>query len=308
VSIYCTFYSYKPKIRGQLPIRNVNDVELFPAVFTRREHQKELLSIEQIRFQLLYLRYAEVGPEWNTGDTPRCDGFHHLHFVCDGKAEIRWPKGRMDMLPGNVYWLVDHTPVHACCPEKYHHYFMTFRCEWLPGLDLFWDWNTPMCLGKWDAEKWIALWKQQPLPLREYWRVQSLVQQLFAESFPNLADTIARQSTRYTKFKAVFDLMDKKANAQIQIGELAASQGLTPNSFSRLFREYFHTSPKDYFNRRLNAAACQMLLTSDIAVGEVAKQLKFSDAYYFNRFFKKMNGTSPARYRKQFRSQHKATP
>jgi AraC-like DNA-binding protein len=210
----------------------------------------------------------------------------------------------MDLLPGNVYWLVDHTPVHARCTERYHHYFMTFRCEWLPGLDLFWDWNTPMCLGKWDADKYVPQWKQKPLPLREYWRVHSLVQHLIADAFPSLTETIARQSLRYTKFRSVFELMDKKADAQIQISELAATQGLTPNSFARVFREHFHVSPKEYLNRRLNVSACQLLLTTDLTVSQVARRLNFSDAFYFNRFFRKMNGTSPARYRKTFRHEH----
>jgi YesN/AraC family two-component response regulator len=34
---------------------------------------------------------------------------------------------------------------------------------------------------------------------------------------------------------------------------------------------------------------------------EIAEKLSFSDEYYFSRFFQKLNGAPPSRYRREFR-------
>ena len=179
-----------------------------------------------------------------------------MHFACEGGAELRFRGEVLALRPNHAYWLPGHTPVEAVCREHYYHYFLTFRCEWLPGIDLFWDWNRPICLGEWSPAQYLPAWSQVPLSLKEHWRLQTLLQSLFANSTIDLNELIERQRRLHLKFQPVFKLMEEQMDARLQVRDLAAVQGMTPSAFARLFREHFKTNPKDYYNRRLNEAAC----------------------------------------------------
>ena len=72
------------------------------------------------------------------------------------------------------------------------------------------------------------------------------------------------------------------------------------HAFSMTFSRSVGMSPKAYLNRRLNQEAIKLLIRSDAPVKEVAFKLGFADEFYFSRFFKKLNGTPPAPYRRSF--------
>lgn len=283
-----------------MPRYDRSDVESRPAIFSRRERVSDMDRISRIRFQCLYLQYAEVGHDWDTTDRPRCDGVHYIHFVESGGAEIQWQGGSMRFAPGRAYWLPAHAPVHARSLGSYGHYFLAFQCEWLASLDLFWDWPTPMDFGTWRADEYVPRWRNPPLLAGDLWRLQNLVEQLFTRAAIPLDEVLARQSALHFKFKPVFDLIENQPNADIHVADLAKAQGVSSAAFTRLFRHHFGTTPKDYFNRQLNQEACRLLLSTDLSSKQIARKLHFSDEYYFSRFFSKLNAVSPARYRHRF--------
>jgi AraC-like DNA-binding protein len=286
-----------------MAVRDVNDQALFPAVFTRKESQRELDCLAHIHFNLIALRYARVGSEWNTEGSPRNDGCHHVHFVCDGEARVRFEGGQLALKPGHVYWLPAHVLFHCSCRSFYSHYFLTFRCEWVKGLDLFWDLRRPMCLGKWIPKAFQGQWRQLPLSLNAYLRLQGFLQQAFGEHFDQLDSTVQRALLMHADYGRVFGLIEQRLDAALQVADLARAHGVSLNAFSRSFRRDFGVGPKTYLNRRLNAEACDLMLSTDLRARQIAERLGFADEYYFNRFFSKMNRSSPLRYRLRFRSE-----
>jgi AraC-like DNA-binding protein len=66
------------------------------------------------------------------------------------------------------------------------------------------------------------------------------------------------------------------------------------------FGRHFGVAPKTYLNRRLNEEILRTLAESDASMREIAERFGFNDEYYFNRFFKKMNGRPPLRFRHKF--------
>jgi AraC-like DNA-binding protein len=284
-----------------MAVRDVSNMEQFAAVFSRRENQRELDGLSRIRFYLIALRYARVGPEWSTAGTPRSDGCHHMHFVVDGEAEVRFEGGRLALKPGHVYWLPAHVLFHCTCRRFYSHYFLTFRGDWVKGIDLFWGQPRPLCLGRWSPGDFVGQWRHRPLRLNAYLRLQGFLEQALAEHFDQLDSTVQRAVRMYADFGRVFDLIDRRLSAALQVADLARAQAVSLNAFSRSFRRHFGISPKTYLNRRLNAEACDLMLSTDLRAREIADRLGFADEYYFNRFFSKMNRTSPLRYRRRFR-------
>jgi len=281
-----------------MPAQSVTDYETFPAVFARKHNQRDLDGIAGVKFKLIEFLRASVSHEWDTCGKPRTDAFHHINFVCEGRGEVWSDRHRVVLEPGNVYWLPDHTPLHAQLHEPLHVYFLRMRCEWLAGLDVFWNWHQPLCLGPWDPAHFLPQWQESPLSGGAYWELLGFLYRAFASQYSLLADHIQRQFSLHSAFGKSFDLIDRRLSAILQVAELAKAHGTTLAAFTRLFRRHFGVAPKAYLNRRLNQEACELILSTDLPVREVACRLKFTDEYYFNRFFSKMNGIPPRRYRR----------
>ncbi|MFA6291651.1 MAG: helix-turn-helix domain-containing protein [Victivallales bacterium] len=73
-----------------------------------------------------------------------------------------------------------------------------------------------------------------------------------------------------------------------------------PNyELSRRFKHDTGFPLKNYVNRKIFARANTMILENNLLIKEIAEKLGFRDEYYFNRFFFKMAGISPGKYRSQ---------
>ena len=79
---------------------------------------------------------------------------------------------------------------------------------------------------------------------------------------------------------------------------LAKIAHYSPAQFRRLFRELTQMSPSDYIvNVRINAAKT-LLGTTDRRVSDIAAEVGFFDHAHFIRTFKRIVGTTPAKYRR----------
>jgi AraC-like DNA-binding protein len=286
------------KMARMIPKASDEHREVCYTVCSRPANASLLDVAEMLRFHILYFGYADVGPAWNTHGIPCSDGNHHIHLVCGGQAQWRWTQGSLDLLPGHAYWAPAQTLLHRQCDESYRHFCLVFRCEWLPGTDLFWSCRTPVCLGEWNPRDHVSRWDQPTPTLSTLLNVHTLLYTLFAGYEP-LEELIAQQQNLQGRFAPMFDLLRRRRlpDASLQVSQIAAEFGMTHNGFSRLFRRHFGTSPKAYLHSRINQTACELLATSDTPIRLIASQLGFSSEYYFNRFFHQLNGISPGRYR-----------
>jgi AraC-like DNA-binding protein len=79
---------------------------------------------------------------------------------------------------------------------------------------------------------------------------------------------------------------------------------LSGSRFQTIFRETIGMPPRDYILRQRMRKAQHLLISSDLAIKNIARQVGHGDAFHFSRAFKKAIGVSPAAYRKNstFRS------
>ena len=82
------------------------------------------------------------------------------------------------------------------------------------------------------------------------------------------------------------------------VAHLAQEAGLAPDHFSRVFRDVLGERPQAFVLRSRIARAQQLLLQTDLQVGEIALLLGFRDGFYFSRQFRAFSGVPPSRYRR----------
>lgn len=96
-------------------------------------------------------------------------------------------------------------------------------------------------------------------------------------------------------YKAMKLLGDPSNNQSVE--ELAAMYRMTPGHFIRSFKRYTGMSPNAYRISRRISAACELLISTDMSVEQIASATGYSDSFYFSRQFHKKMGLSPTEYR-----------
>ncbi len=81
------------------------------------------------------------------------------------------------------------------------------------------------------------------------------------------------------------------------IGSLAKRAGMSKYHFIRTYRKYSGLAPvQDLLRMRLEAA-CNLLVTTEMTLKQVAGETGFCDEYYFSRMFRKHLGSTPGAFR-----------
>ncbi len=81
---------------------------------------------------------------------------------------------------------------------------------------------------------------------------------------------------------------------------LAERMRMHPTAFCRCFRQAVGAPPQTYGQIRRIDRACLLLHFSKLSIKQVAEAAGFCDRYYFSYRFRKLQGISPAAFRRQF--------
>jgi AraC-like DNA-binding protein len=80
---------------------------------------------------------------------------------------------------------------------------------------------------------------------------------------------------------------------------------LTPDHLNDVIKQQSGKTVLMHIHERIMVEAKRSLLHTEFSVKEIADQLGFADAAYFNRFFKRMLGVTPVLYREQIREMYR---
>ena len=93
------------------------------------------------------------------------------------------------------------------------------------------------------------------------------------------------------------EFMKKNLHSSYNIQELAEKLNYSVSHYSALFKKKTGFSPIHYYIQLKIQKSCQYLYFTDMNIKEICSKIGFDDPYYFSRMFKKMMGSSPAKYR-----------
>lgn len=85
---------------------------------------------------------------------------------------------------------------------------------------------------------------------------------------------------------------------RIKTQELAEMCFMSETNFRRTFKSILGVSPQNYLNRIRVKKACEMMLNTDKSIMEIAMDAGFGDSVSLDRYFKRMLGTTPYKWRK----------
>ena len=97
---------------------------------------------------------------------------------------------------------------------------------------------------------------------------------------------------------AGLDYVAKHFREKIAVSMLAKACHMSETHFRRMFMRSMHISPLAYVNRMRVEAACTLLFTTNIAIGDIALKCGFVSISAMNRNFREIMGMSPTQCRK----------
>ena len=92
------------------------------------------------------------------------------------------------------------------------------------------------------------------------------------------------------------ELKSGKATSTFEVQDIAALLHIHPTHLSNTIQEELKRSPCDIYEERLLNIAKELILTTNLSIATIARQLTF-DPSNFNKFFKHFAGTTPKRFR-----------
>lgn len=95
------------------------------------------------------------------------------------------------------------------------------------------------------------------------------------------------------------DFIDAHLHEQIPLVAMAKLVRLSPFHFARLFKQSFGEPPHRYVTRQRIERAKRMLAQGERSVAEIGFEVGFGESSSFTAAFRKMTGTTPARFRRQ---------
>jgi len=94
------------------------------------------------------------------------------------------------------------------------------------------------------------------------------------------------------------EMIRESLDGDIHLSEMARECGLSVSHFTRAFRKSFGMSPYRWLLERRIDRAKALLVTSDLAIADIAMRAGFSDQAAFTRAFGRIVGDSPGRWRR----------
>ena len=121
-----------------------------------------------------------------------------------------------------------------------------------------------------------------------------------ARELSSSAFTETKGSNEDERIRLVKEYISNRYMNDIALSELAAIARMSPESFSRFFRNKTGRTPNRYLiDYRLGIAA-RMLLTTKLSVSEIGFSCGFNTLSHFNRLFRESKGCTPSEFRERF--------
>ncbi len=97
------------------------------------------------------------------------------------------------------------------------------------------------------------------------------------------------------------DYLDMHYTEKLSLDDLSARFFINKFYLTRVFKEQFGLSVNNYIIGKRITNAKELLRFSDMSIEEIAGECGFSDANYFSRIFKKIEGITPGAFRHNWR-------
>jgi AraC-like DNA-binding protein len=105
-------------------------------------------------------------------------------------------------------------------------------------------------------------------------------------------------------FRRFKELVDDRYDTLHQVSDYAQLLNVSPGHLNDIVRQHTGRTATSLIHQRVALEGKRLLFHADLSVKEIGYSLGFDDAAYFNRFFKRLTGETPATFRNSIREKY----
>ena len=122
--------------------------------------------------------------------------------------------------------------------------------------------------------------------------------------YPIMNKVEKRTNSEYKNISdEIIHIVQQEFDSDLSLNYIADKLHYNPNYLSSIFRKETNTSFSDYLSLFRLEKAKEWLIETDMTVKEIAEKLNYNNSQNFIRSFRKVEGTTPGRYRKDKKSE-----
>ena len=248
-------------------------------------------------FSILEHGYLHADEEWVFHDV--ISPFNRMYFVIDGSGLIYNKDAKEKIQAGKVYMVPLGTSFDYRCDHLLHMFYIHFRLELIPGIDLFEPESSCLSHDIDSARLTDLVAQASRTQVSDILKCKAVFYEYIGHFLDMNSALLEDQVSLMGNYGHVYRFVQEHCSAKLKVSDVATHFGSTLSTFSKRFKTHTGMTPKSYIDKKLVREAQQKLLITDMTVREIAYDLKFSDEFHFSRYFKKHVGSSPNYYRQR---------
>jgi len=230
----------------------------------------------------------------------RVNDWHMIYLIHEGEIHGRVNGKAYQLTPGTVFWLSPGASLDMIWPATLVFSEVWFRVAGVKG-PLRLDRAFRTFPNGWDVGPFIDRVAEEVSFARPFTEVKRRLllssiaiecARIRSSSGAAFRQLNAAQRTRLVRF------VRENLHRRPSLEELAALVDLSPDYFSRLFRQTFGAAPRTWVARERIRSACRMLKETNLAAYRIADRLGYANVSQFSRQFKKEMGKGPRLFRR----------
>ena len=251
------------------------------------------------KFQFIKLCHVYYPERGDTGNVQLNNDSHIVH-ICKGQVTFNMEDHSFTAKAGDVVAVPSFTPFTLERTGDFEMMNIHYKI-WLDDGTLLEDIKrlprlfTPSYF-KWCQKKLLEL-KEIILQKNAVKLPDALAHEVVLRHFTENPLTDLDNSVSDPRMLKIQKILEDPATIKYDSSELASICGLSKSQMNRNFKNTLGISPQKYWEEQRMKNICIILKKSPVTIHELSERWGFKNSGYFCRWFKKMTGYTPTKYR-----------
>lgn len=264
----------------------------------RNERMTEYVN--NLHMKVMDSGYARVGRDWQETDV--CSPYTRLYFIISGQGQITVSSKTMLLQPNNIYLIPAGMSFGYACDAHMDQLYFHVHVYTADGYDLLGQLNQCHVQEIEPQQLHCLIDSYRGHKLEHAFQLMQHLSRIITLFIcrTNVSRQIIQTSTPFLKH--LYPLVQQTLNVKTSQKMLANAMSLSVSALTRRFKAETGMPLGQYMDELLFQKAQQLLLFTDLSIGQIADQLGFCDQFYFSRYFKQHQREAPSSYRRRLRA------
>jgi len=219
--------------------------------------------------------------------------------LCGKDEFVRDAAKKLKLHEGLAYFIPKNHPAGLKISPKSVYHVLQFTVTAADGPDIFAAAGTIAVLRLARLSERLDRLKYAHNPTLFALELRTLADSFALKAAQTLGTTSVQKAKLYEHFAPEMGYLDEHLSAKTRVSDLSAVRHNRRDAFTRAFIRLTGQTPKDVIEQRLLDRALQLIVEGRLRTDEIAFALDFPSGSSFSRFFKRLTGYPPVRYRRR---------